>query len=262
VQADKGFGDLGSIHMYNLSLVFGIRVDMIQDIIEIKRQAKRNVIVSALIGLVGLFLASIAFTMLPKTLYLIGIFLTSASLVALLIAWVKYREPQFSFLLSKTSILYKHRHGQWQLDWSNIQRVDVPKVTQGLEHKSLDMVAIKIKDYSAFLKGISPRLMTNVLMEQRPLLLYEMAATEGCASGGCNSDDMLENDYFKDSDGTEYQGIQAMFANRMSKLRTRLGYDLFVAGSELDRPEQKFVDLMRQCQQRVLTTSHSDDEAK
>jgi hypothetical protein len=104
--------------------------------------------------------------------------------------------------------------------------------------------------------------MTNVLMEQRPLLLYEMAATEGCASGGCNSDDMLENDYFKDSDGTEYQGIQAMFANRMSKLRTRLGYDLFVAGSELDRPEQKFVDLMRQCQQRVLTTSHSDDEAK
>jgi hypothetical protein len=120
VQADKGFGDLGSIHMYNLSLVFEIRVDMIQDVIEIKRQAKRNVIVSALIGLVGLFLASIAFTMLPKTLYLIGIFLTSASLVALLIAWVKYREPQFSFLLSKTSILYKHRHGQWQLDWSNI----------------------------------------------------------------------------------------------------------------------------------------------
>lgn len=235
---------------------------MMQDIIEIKRQAKRNVIVSALIGLVGLFLASIAFTMLPKSLYLIGIFLTSASLVALLIAWVKYREPQFSFLLSKTSILYKHRHGQWQLDWSNIQRVDVPKVTQGLEHKALDMVAIKIKDYPAFLKGISPRLMTNVLMEQRPLLLYEMDTSKDCTSGNCNSDDMLENDYFKDSSGVEYRGIQAMFANRMTKLRTRLGYDLFVAGSELDRPEQKFVDLMRQCQQRVLTASNPDDKIK
>ena len=113
-----------------------------QDMIEIKRQAKRNVIVSLLVGLVGLFLASMAFSMLPETMYVIGVFLTSASLVALLIAWVKYREPQFSFLLSKTSILYKHRHGQWQLDWSNIQRVYVVDVTRGLEHKSRDMVAI------------------------------------------------------------------------------------------------------------------------
>jgi hypothetical protein len=69
-----------------------------QDTIEIRSQVKRNVIVSVLIGLVGLSLASITFSVLPKSFYLIGIFLTSASLVALLIAWVKYREPQFSFI--------------------------------------------------------------------------------------------------------------------------------------------------------------------
>jgi hypothetical protein len=226
-----------------------------QDIIEIRSQAKRNVIVSVIFGLVGLCLAGIAFSVLPKSLYLIGIFLTSASLVALLIAWVKYREPQFSFLLSRTSILYKHRHGQWQLDWHNIQRIDVPRVTHGLEHKPLDMVAIKIKDYSVFLEAISPRLMTNTLMEQRPLLFHEMPTSKDCASGSCHSDDMLEHDYFKDTNGIEYKGIQAMFANRMTKLRTRLGYDIFVDGSELDRPEQEFVDLLRQCQQRVLTAS-------
>lgn len=233
-----------------------------QDIIEIRSQAKRNVIVSILFGLVGLCLASIAFSVLPKSLYLIGISLTSASLVALLIAWVKYREPQFSFLLSRTSILYKHKNGQWQLDWQNIQRFDVPKVTQGLEHKSLDMVAIKIKDYSVFLKEISPRLMTNILMEQRPLLFHNMPASKDCASGSCHSDDMLEHDYFKDENGIEYKGIQAMFANRMLKLRTRLGYDLFVAGSELDRPEKEFVNLLRQCQQRVLTAPSSGCEVK
>jgi hypothetical protein len=238
-----------------------------QDVIEIRSQAKRNVIVSVLIGLVGLCLASITFAVLPKSLHLIGIFLTSASLVALLIAWVKYREPQFSFLLSRTSILYKHRHGQWQLDWCNIQRVDVPKVTHGLELVSLDMVAIKIKDYSVFLKVVSPRLMTNILMEQRFLLFHEMPASKDCATGschstGCPSDDMLEHDYFKDPKGIEYKGIQAMFANRMTKLRARLGYDIFVAGSELDRPEQQFVDLIRQCQQRVLTSSHSDNGVK
>jgi hypothetical protein len=230
-----------------------------QDLIEIKSQVKRNVIVSTLIGLVGLSLASITFSLLPKSLYLIGIFLTSASLVALLIAWVKYREPQFSFLLSKTFIIYKHRHGQWQLDWSNIQRVDVPKVTHGFEFKSLEMVAIKIKDYSAFLKKVSPRLMTNILMEQRPLLFQNMPSTEDCADGSCHSDDMLEHDYFKDNNGVEYKGIQAMFANRMSKLRARLGYDIFVAGSELDRSEQEFVELLRQCQKRVLVST-SDDE--
>jgi hypothetical protein len=229
-----------------------------QDIIEIRSQAKRNVIVSVLIGLVGLCLASITFSVLPKSLYLIGILLTSASLVALLIAWVKYREPQFSFLLSRTNILYNHRNWLWQLDWHNIQRIDVPRVTHGLELKPLDMVAIKIKDYSVFLKTVSPRLMTNILMEQRPLLFHDMPSSKDCASGSCHSDDMLEHDYFKDPKGIEYKGIQAMFANRMTKLRARLGYDIFVAGSELDRPEQEFVDLLRQCQQRVLTSQNSD----
>jgi hypothetical protein len=262
VQADQSFADLDDIYLYYLPLVLGVSL---KDIIEIRSQAKRNVIVSLLFGLVGLFLASIAFSVLPKSLYLIGIFLTSVSLVALLIAWVKYREPEFSFLLSKSSILYKHRHGQWQLDWHNIQRVDVPKVTHKLEHKPLDMVAIKIKDYSAFLKNVSPRLMTNVLLEQRPLLFHDMSASKDCATGschskGCPSDDMLEHDYFKDNNGIEYKGIQAMFANRMTKLRARLGYDIFVAGSELDRPEQEFVDLLRQCQQRVLSVLPSGNE--
>jgi hypothetical protein len=224
-----------------------------QDIIEIRSQAKRNVIVTLLIGAAGMLLASIAFSVLPKSLYLIGIFLTSASLVAFLIAWVKYREPQFSFLLSKTSIVYKHRYGQWQLDWSNIQRVDVPRVSRGADYKSLEMVAIKIKDYSVFIEKVSPRLMTNILMEQRPLLFHEMPASQDCVNGSCHSDDMLEHDYFKDSNGIEYRGIQAMFANRMKKLSERLGYDIFIAGSELDRPEQEFVDLLRQCQQRVIT---------
>ena len=177
-----------------------------QDIIEIRSQAKCNVVVSVLIGLLGLFLASIAFSVLPKSLYLIGIFLTCASLVALLVAWFKYREPQFSFLVTRTSIVYKHRHGQWHLDWHNIQRVDVPRVTHGVGHKSLEMVAIKIKDYSVFLDQISPRLMTNILMEQRPLLFQELPVTKDCATGGCHSDDMLEDDYFKDSNGTQYKG--------------------------------------------------------
>lgn len=228
-----------------------------QDIIEIRSQAKRNIIVTVILGLVSLCLASISFSSLPESLLLIGIFLTCGSLVTFLIAWVKFQEPQFSFLLSRTHILYKHRHGQWQLSWQNIQRIGVPKISQGFSHIPLDMVAIKIKDYSVFLQNVSPRLMTNILMEQRSLLFHEMPLSKDCSSGNCHSDDMLEHDYFKDVNGVEYKGIQAMFANRMAKLRARLGYDIFVSGSELDRPEQEFVDLLRQCHLRVASTQHS-----
>ena len=233
-----------------------------QDMIEISSQAKRNVIVSALFGVVALCLAGIAFSILPKSLYLIGIFLSSVSLVALLIAWVKYREPKFSFIISRTNILYKHRHGQWLLDWQNIERIDVPKVSHGLQHRSLDMVAIRIKDYSVFLKEISPRLMTNTLIEQRALLFHEMPPSKDCTTGSCHNNDMLEHDYFKDSNGMEYKGIQAMFANRMTKLRARLGYDIFVDGSTLDRSELEFVDLLRQCQQRVLSALSTECKNK
>jgi hypothetical protein len=224
------------------------------DIIQIRSQAKRNVIVSLLVGLGGLFLASLILTALPKSFFLVGIFLTSGSLVALLIAWVKYREPQFSFLLSRTSILYTHRFGKWQLDWQNIQRIDVPVVTSAVNKKSLDMVGIKIKDYSVFLKNVSPRLMTNMLMEQRPLLFHAMSESNGSSNQSNLSTDMLEDDHFKDSNGQVYKGIQAMFANRMIKLRASLGYDIFVAGTELDRSEQDFVALLRQCQQQVIRT--------
>lgn len=270
VQAAQSCDCMGGFQLYYLPLVLGVKLKPFQedsslygpvfmtDIIEIKSQAKRNIIVTFILAVVCLGLASISFSILPESLFLIGIFLSCVSLVTLLIAWVKYREPQFSFLLSRTSILYKHRHGQWQLAWNNIQRIDVPKVTHGFAHIPLDMVAIKIKDYSVFLKNVSPRLMTNILMEQRSLLFHEIPSSKDCTSGNCHSEDMLEHDYFKDDRGQEYRGIQAMFANRMTKLRARLGYDIFISGSELDRPEQEFVDLLRQCQLRVAAKLNTE----
>jgi hypothetical protein len=228
-----------------------------QELIQIRSQGKRNIIVCALLGMLGLFLAILVLVLLPKTFYLVGIFLISAALVSLLLAWVKFREPSFSWLLSKDSMVYQHRHGSWTLSWHNIQRVDVPNVSQGMGSQSLDMVAIKIKDYPEFLQNISPRLMTNILMEQRPLLFYNMPANsdQNCSSGNCYNDELLENDYFKDDKGQEYKGIQAMFANRMTKLRQRLGYDVFVSSTELDRSGAEFVILLNKCQQQVVVLS-------
>ena len=252
MQKNSSNGSLGGLDVY---LIFSRLGLMMEEVIEIRSHAKRNVIVTSLVGLLLFFVALIALMLLPETFYLVGIFLLSASVIAFLIAWVKYREPQFSFLLSKSSICYQHKNGRWVLPWDNIQRIDVPHVTSGIERKNLHMVAIKIKDYSLLLENMSPRLMSNILMEQRPLLFHNMPS-ENCSTGSCYSDELLEDDVYKDEQGKIYKGITAMFANRMTKLRQRLGYDLYIPVSELDRSEHEFANLLQQCQQQVLYPTH------
>jgi hypothetical protein len=225
-----------------------------QDLIEIRRAAKRNVLTTAIIGGLGLLLSSQLLIWLPKSAYLIGILLSSLSLVTLLVAYFKYCEPLHSFVLSRKTVFYQHKNGTWQVEWANIQRMAVPRISQGLEQKELAMIGIKLKSYKPFLDAISPRLMTNILMEQRPLLLYGLGLDQqlNCKSGACYGNGILEDDRFKDSDGQIYTGIQAMLANRMQKLRQQLGFDIFVAATELDRDEHDFVQLLQQCQQQVL----------
>lgn len=225
-----------------------------QDLIQIRAVAKRNVLGSLLVGVVGLLIASAIFAWLPERFFLVGIFATSAGLVALLIAWFKFREPMFSVEISRQYVRYLHRRGHWQVSWDNIQRVDVPKAQRNLQLEDLSLVGIKLKDYAPFLATTPLRLMTNILMEQRPLLL--LGGEDNCASGGCYSADLIEDDKYKYSDGTVITGIPAMLANRMGKLRQRLGYDLYINVAELDRSEREFVQLLRECQQYVSKTAY------
>jgi hypothetical protein len=217
-----------------------------QELIQIHSVAKRNSLFLFLTGSLGLLLSVAMFNWLPKHVYLAAIFVTSASIVTLLLAWFKFREPPFSMELSRQELSYKHRQGQWCLTWDNIQRVDIPRISKGFELQALHLVGIKIKDYEPLLDSISPRLVSNILMEQRPLLIH--GQRQGCNSGGCYSNDLLEDDSYKASSGKVYTGLKAMLAHRMTKLRANLGYDLFIANAELDRPTEDFVALLRQCQ--------------
>ncbi|TRY31421.1 DUF2982 domain-containing protein [Aliiglaciecola sp. M165] len=216
--------------------------------IKIRAASKRNGLTTFIVGVGVLFVAILLLIVLPKAVYLIGIFALSGSIVTMLIGWFKMREPPHSIELTKRFIHYQHRHGKWQLDWDNIQRIDVPKISQGIEQIPLSMVGIRIKDYQPLLDSISPRLATNLLLEQRALLLHN----SGCATGGCYNNDLIEDDRFKMPDGTIVQGIPAMLANRMSKLRNSLGFDLFISVAELDRSSEEFVALLKQCHINVL----------
>lgn len=220
------------------------------DVIQIRANSKRNGLTSLLIGLTGLVVAALLLTLLPKSAYLVGIFVASGSIVALLIGWFKIREPVFSIEISRETIFYRHRHGHWQVDWANVHRIDTPKINTGLEQKTLGFVGIRLKDIQPLIDSISPRLATNLLMEQRPLLLH--GDMQQCSSGTCYSGGLIEDDVHKLPNGRVLKGIKAMLANRMSKLRESLGYDLFISAAEIDRETDDFVALLRQCHAQVL----------
>jgi hypothetical protein len=216
----------------------------------IRAVSKRNGVTTTLIGSGLLALAFLVITLLPSILFLSGVFIASAGIVGLVIGWFKIREPKYSLEITPEGIRYIHRHGEWRLRWENVQRIDTPRVTRGIEVKDLEMIGFRIKMMEPIVNTISPRLATNILIEQRPLLLQN--PDEKCVTGNCVSADLLEGDQFKLPNGRVLNGVQAMFANRMSTLRERLGYDLFIAAAELDRPVNEFVNLLRDCQQSVL----------
>ncbi|TPV58421.1 DUF2982 domain-containing protein [Aestuariibacter sp. GS-14] len=217
------------------------------DIIFIKSTAKRNGLTTLLIGTIALLLSAAMLIALPDWLFLIGIFMVSGAIVTMLIGWFKIREPEHSLSVDRERILYQHRCGQWQIAWDNIQRIDCPRVQQGLSLTPLNMVGFKLKHYDDFILAISPRLASHLIMEQRALLMH--SEDKSCATGGCYSSSLFEDKPYQLADGQVVTGIKAILANRMITLRQIFGYDVFLSASELDRSPEAFVSLLRDCQQ-------------
>jgi hypothetical protein len=216
----------------------------------IKAASSHNGMTSILIGTGLLLFGAFVCIVLPKIFFLPGIFIISGGIVGLIIGWFKLREPQYSFELTREHLIYNHRRGKWRIAWANIQRVDVPKVTKGLEQVDLEMIGFRLRDTDVLLDEISPRLITYLLMEQRPLTVQNQ--DPNCATGQCYGSDMIDDEKFLRSNGQSIRGISALFGNRMKKLRAQLGYDIFVSTNEIDRDAMKFIALIKECQAAAL----------
>lgn len=212
--------------------------------IDVRPVTKRNGFTLSAFGVLGLLLSLVLATLLPPQYQLLVVFSLSLSFVALLIGWFKVRQPATSVRLTRQTLCYSHQKGSWELAWSNIQRMGIPSIRQGVDYQDLPLIGFKIKDYEVLLDNISPRLASNLLIQQRALLLYE----ESCQSGLCYSEALLEEDSYKSDSGKVYKGILAMFAHRMHRVRQILGYDLFIDQSDLDRSEEEFLALLKDCQ--------------
>ncbi|MBF7073753.1 DUF2982 domain-containing protein [Glaciecola sp. MH2013] len=212
----------------------------------IRAASTHNALTSLLIGSGLILLGALFIALLPKQMFLPGIFIVSGGIVGLIIGWFKVKEPPYSLQLTREHVIYHHRRGKWRISWDNIQRIDVPRVSKGIEQHELEMIGFRLRDPDVFLDEISPRLITYLLMEQRPLTMQNR--DPDCASGNCYGDDMIEDEKFERPGGTVIKGISAMFANRMRKLNTQLGFDVFISTNEIDRDPQAFIALLKECQ--------------
>ncbi|MCF1459371.1 MAG: DUF2982 domain-containing protein [Shewanella sp.] len=162
--------------------------------------------------------------------------------IALILGVSKLAEPEVSFELSADELLFLHRKGQLSVGWDNIQRLDVVRVTQGMEMAELPYIGVKLKQLNPVLDAISPRLATGIVSEQRPLLMTAAAQLDEL--------DTLEHQLSAEFtplviNGERYRGVLAMFGHRCELLNLALGYHIYLPVDSLDRAPRDFVCLLR-----------------
>ncbi len=132
--------------------------------------------------------------------------------------------------------------GGWVVKWSNISRIGICQYSYQGWQTPLPWVGIKLKNYSPYLDSICPRIATEILLDQRPLLYLGLRQNKRNAEF---EDMVLDTNEFRAEDGRVYKGLQAMLANRMRYQRENYDYDVFISASDLERPIDDFVGLAR-----------------
>nr|WP_244830298.1 DUF2982 domain-containing protein [Aeromonas sobria] len=94
-------------------------------------------------------------------------------------------------------------------------------------------------------------------------MLHAMQSEQpGCLSGSCSDPllggDLLEEGRFRSHEGQHYDGAIAMLAQRMSRLRQLLGYDLLIPIDSLDRQPEAFLTLLRHYQQEAIVMMQTE----
>lgn len=225
---------------------------MANELVKIKGISKRNGLTFTLgslllLGLVILFSGMGTLAKIPTY------FLVVVSLAGVFIGIVKLKEPEYSLVLDKKGIRYLHARGSWFVPWQDIQRIDIPTVDQGLDKKHLPYVALRLKSQVRLLDTISLRLASYLVTEQREIAIAALKQDFDnwqCADGSCPSEVLYRFEDYETEDKV-YKGLRAMLGHRLEILRDKLGYDVYIPASALDREPNDFVGLLRRLQASV-----------
>lgn len=212
------------------------------DVVSVRPLSKRNGLTLSLVGGSALLLGLGLFVLFPE-LFAVGLVFFSLGAIALILGLAKVYEPETTLSLDEQGLSYFHRRGKVLINWDNIQRVDIPQVTQGLDTTELSYIGIKLKQLNPILDNISLRLAAGLLTEQRPLLVTAASQLQDLATLeiylGAEFSPLVV-------DGDRYRGVLAMFGHRCVMLNTQLGYHLYIPHDSLDRDPRDFIKLLRQ----------------
>ena len=140
-----------------------------QQNIYIRPIAKRNGLTITLVSSLLLVLVAVIIALLPHVPVLVGYFLVATCLIGMVIGIFKIKEPDYSFIFSEDSLLYQHSRGTLELEWNNIQRVDIVRIQHGIDQIELPYIGISLKQIKPVLDSISLRLASHIISDQRSL---------------------------------------------------------------------------------------------
>ncbi|TOP04345.1 hypothetical protein CGH27_15185 [Vibrio parahaemolyticus] len=168
----------------------------------------------------------------------------SVILMAIIVGFavLMIKKSQVTFTLTASHFQQHLFKGGWVVRWRNIESIGICSYQQDGWHQPLPWIGIRLKHYSPYLDAICPRIATEILLSQRALLYL------GARQNHCEEkfeDMVLDPQPYTSKAGKQYDGLQAMLANRMKYQREFYGYDVFISASDLDREADEFVGLTR-----------------
>ncbi|MCC5450974.1 DUF2982 domain-containing protein [Rheinheimera sp. UJ51] len=144
-----------------------------------------------------------------------------ASFMGIFIGWAKLAEPKYSIDCDELGVHYHHRAGSWLLPWQAFSYSAVPSIGG----EDLAFIGFKVTDYDAVLAKLPLRLAVKIMTEQRPIFLE--AIKQSCSIGQCATELLREKDHFSTAK-QQYDGVKAIFAQRMQRITAACGFELLV----------------------------------
>lgn len=211
--------------------------------IHIKAKANQHAVFLMLLAVVIFITTLIVSQHYWRSHRLILIFIYLLAVVIMFTGLLKRSEPRVSFQLTPQGIQYHHRHGNWTLNWQQIQNINIIKEVVGLTTTSLPYIGIRLKSVDVLAEQISPRLANRLIHEQRPLLSFSVMQHLLSLE-----ETQLNFNPFTLASGKTIKGPLAAFLHHCQILHKGLGYHLFIPESSTDREIEAFCQLLKQCQ--------------
>ncbi|OEF29194.1 DUF2982 domain-containing protein [Vibrio rumoiensis] len=177
-----------------------------------------------------------------------------ATALILLFALKQYVYGQnLGFTFTETHFQQHLFKGGWVLNWTNIQRIGECSYDFQGWCTPIPWIGIEIKEYQSCIERMSPKIITQILLHQRSLL---MVGLKQHGRQGEFEDFVMNDTPYTLPNGRRLLGLQAMLANRMAIQKELWGFDLFIAEGDLIKSKEVFIGMAR----RYLAASHNHQE--